>query len=403
MEQLGLNDYFENYLNKKSIFKNKRVLQEKYIPSSISHRKQQISQLASMLAPALKVDRPSNLFLYGKTGTGKTLCTKYIFNELSEVCKTKKIALHLIYVNCKLKKVSNTEYRIIAQFAREVGQEIPATGLPTEEVYNRFLKKINEKKQVVILALDEVDRLVSKLGVGDEILYNLTRLNGELDKAQLSIIGISNDLRFMERLDPRVKSSLSEEEIIFPPYNALQIKEILKERAKLAFNSNTISEGVLEKCAAYAAREHGDARRALDLLRVAGEIAERSERHLVTPDDIDKAEEKIERSRILEIARTQPIQSQITLYSIILLSEDNKDGIATGEVFEKYKGICKQCKLPVLTQRRVSDLISELDMLGIIHGRVISKGRYGRTREIYSNIPTSLLEKVKEVLEKEIV
>jgi cell division control protein 6 len=255
----------------------------------------------------------------------------------------------------------------------------------------------------VILALDEVDRLVSKVGVGDEILYNLTRLNGELDKAQLSIIGISNDLRFMERIDPRVKSSLSEEEIIFPPYNALQIKEILQERAKLAFNVNSISEGVLEKCAAYAAREHGDARRALDLLRVAGEIAERAERHLVTPEDIDKAEEKIEKSRILEIASTQPIQSQITLYSIILLSEDSKDGIATGEVFEKYKGICKQCKLPILTQRRVSDLISELDMLGIIHGKVISKGRYGRTREIYSNIPSSLLERVKEVLEKELV
>lgn len=401
MGQLGLNDYFEKYLNKESIFKNKKVLQEKYIPSSISHRKNQISQLASILAPALKVDRPSNLFLYGKTGTGKTLCTKYIFQELNQVSESKDIPLQLIYVNCKLKKIANTEYRVIAQFAREAGQEVPATGLPTDEVYNLFLDKINEKEQVVILALDEIDRLVSK--IGDEILYNLTRLNGELDKAQLSVIGISNDVRFMEKLDPRVKSSLSEEEIIFPPYNALQIKEILLERTKSAFHEGSVGEGVLEKCAAYAAREHGDARRALDLLRVAGEIAERGEDTKISPEHIDKAEEKIEKSRVLEIAKTQPIQSQITLYSILLLNDEKDEKIETGEVYGKYKGICKSCNLPVLTQRRVSDLISELDMLGIINGKVVSKGRYGRTREIYVNISDSVLEKVKQVLEKELV
>lgn len=401
MSQIGLNSYFEKFLNQKSIFKNKKVLQEKYIPTTISYRKTQISQLASILAPSLKTDRPSNIFLYGKTGTGKTLCTKYLFNELKTTAKEKNIPLQLIYVNCKLKKIANTEYRVIAQFAREVGQEVPATGLPTDEVYNLFLKKINEKEQVVILALDEIDRLVSK--IGDEILYNLTRLNSEMDKAQLSIIGISNDVRFIEKLDPRVKSSLSEEEIIFPPYNAIQIKEILQHRAIEAFNEGAIDEGVLAKCAAYAAREHGDARRALDLLRVAAEIADREEKTQVTPEYIDNAEEKIEKSRVLEIAKTQPIQSQVTFYSILLLCENRTDCIETGEVYEKYKGICKQCKLPILTQRRVSDLISELDMLGMINGKVISKGRYGRTREIYVSIPDSLIEKGKEILEKELL
>lgn len=401
MTQIGLNDYFEKFLNQESIFKNKKVLQEKYIPTTISHRKSQINQLASILAPSLKIDRPSNLFLYGKTGTGKTLCTKYLFNELRRMAEEKNIPLQLVYVNCKLKKIANTEYRVIAQFAREVGQEIPATGLPTDEVYNLFLKKINEKEQVVILALDEIDRLVSK--IGDEILYNLTRLNSELDNAQLSIIGISNDVRFIEKLDPRVKSSLSEEEIIFPPYNAIQIKEILEYRAEEAFNEGSVAEGVIAKCAAYAAREHGDARRALDLLRVAAEIADREEKTEVTPEYIDNAEEKIEKSRVLEIAKTQPIQSQITFYSILLLSENRNECIETGEVYEKYKEICKQCKLPILTQRRVSDLISELDMLGMINGKVVSKGRYGRTREIYVTIPESLLEKAKESLEKELL
>ncbi|MEM4714431.1 MAG: ORC1-type DNA replication protein [Candidatus Nanoarchaeia archaeon] len=397
--QLGLTDFFEKFLQKEPLIINKKVLQSNYVPDIVPHRQQQIELIASILAVALKGEKPSNIFIFGKPGVGKTLCTQYVLKNLEAMALAKNIPLKTIYINCKLKKIADTEYRIATELARAMGIELPITGLPTDEVYNRFLAAVDSKPQIIILALDEVDRLVAR--TGDEILYNLTRINSELKQAQLTLIGISNDIRFMETIDPRVKSSLGEEEIIFPPYNAIELKDILEKRASLAFKPNALGEGVLEKCAAYAAREHGDARRALDLLRVAGEVAERESCNIVLPEHIDKAEERIERDRIMEIITTLPKQSQLVLYSILAINNGKK--METGEVYEKYKDLCIQsgAQSP-LTQRRVSDLIGELDMLGIINAKVISKGRYGRTREIYVSIQNELIEKIKEKLQEEL-
>ncbi|MBT3582801.1 ORC1-type DNA replication protein [Candidatus Woesearchaeota archaeon] len=397
-----LNDFFEEFLDKESLFIDKIVLQVKYLPDIILHRTNQMKQLASILAPALKNDKPSNLFIYGKTGTGKTLCMKHTISKMNEISKKRNIPLRIIYLNCKMKKVADTEYRIIAQLAREIGEEVPMTGLPTDEVYNIFINKLESKKQTIIIILDEIDQIVKKSG--DEILYTLTRINSELNNAQLTFVGISNDVRFMENIDPRVKSSLGEEELIFPPYNALELKDILERRSALAFKDKVIENGVLQKCAAYAAREHGDARRALDLLRVAGEVAERENCTIVEPKHIDMAEDKIEKSRVLEIIQTQPKQSQIVMYSILHVLDEKKSGefAETGEVFENYKEVCKRTGNNILTQRRISDLISELDMLGIINAKLISKGRYGRTREIYMTIPMDILEKIRATLESEL-
>src|SRR3989344_1440096 len=273
MAQKGLGGFFESYLEKSPLFIDKEVLQSSYTPDTIPHRHEQIEQIASILAPCLRAEKPSNLFLYGKTGSGKTLSVKYVKDQLLETSKKKEIPLVIAYINCKLKRVADTEYRLVAQLAREVGCQVPPTGLPTDEVYRIFINMIDKEKKILILILDEIDHLVKK--ADDEILYNLSRLNTELKNVNISIVGISNDLIFRDNLDPRVKSSLSEEEIHFPPYNALQLQEILKQRAQMAFREGVISEGVIEKCAAYAAKEHGDARRALELLRVSGELAER--------------------------------------------------------------------------------------------------------------------------------
>ncbi len=394
----NLMKFFKDFLAKESLFKNKEVLQIKYIPDSIIHRSKQIENLASILAPALRREKPSNLFCYGKTGSGKTLCTIHTLNKLQTIAKEKQISLKTAYLNCKLKKIADTEYRVVAQLAGAIGTEVPITGLPTGEVYNIFLKKLDEKKQIIIIVLDEIDQLVNK--IGDGVLYTLTRINPELKNAQVTLVGISNDVRFIENVDPRVKSSLGEEEIIFPPYNALELREILQSRAKLAFREGVITEGVLEKCSAYAALEHGDARRAIELLRVAGEIAEREHSLRIEEKHIDIAEAKIERLRILEIIETQPKQSQLVMCAILLILENKEGRIETGEVFEKYTELCKKQGTNILTQRRVSDLISELDTLGLINAKVISKGRYGRTREIYLTISKDILDKVKETLKK---
>ena len=410
-ETNDLDKIFESF-DKNQIFKNKSILQNNYQPTEIPYREEQIKQIASILAPILRGEKPSNLFLYGKTGTGKTLSAQYVKEGLlKRADKTNGFNLKIEYLNCKLKKISDTEYRILAELVRKLGGRVPDTGLPTESVYKKFLELIDAEKQIVILILDEIDQTIKK--ISDGFLYNLTRLNSELSKSQICIVGISNDLTFLDGLDPRVRSSLSEEEIVFPPYNATQLKEILKNRAVGVFKENVLYGGVIEKCAAFAAREHGDARRALDLLRIAGELAERDGSKRVLLKHIDEANGKIERDKILDVVRTEPKQFQLVLHSIIHLSKKGKnpqkslrqdkenlgkEPIFTGDVYNYYADLCRKYKLEVLTQRRVSDIIQEFDMLGIINVKVISKGRGGRMREIKLAISDGITEKVKEII-----
>ncbi len=395
--EMSINQFFENYLQKESFFLDKDVLLSSYYPHEIKYREEQIQEAANILAPVLRMQKPSNLFIYGKTGTGKTLSVKHILKSVEELAQKNGLPIKPIYLNCKLKRVADTEYRLIAQLIKEFGDEVPATGLPTDEVYSIFYAKLDSQKMTVLLVLDEIDQLTKKMG--DDILYNLTRINSELKQSQICLIGISNNLVFAENLDPRVKSSLSEEEIIFPPYNALQIQDILRLRAQKAFRENTIEPGVIEKCAAYAAREHGDVRRAIDLLRVAGELAERSGSLTIKIEHLDEAEKKVESERILTSIITQPKQFQTVLYSI-LFHCPAKRSFFTGEIYNTYLTFCTKEKFNVLTQRRISDILAELDMFGIINAKIISKGRYGRTREIVVPLEDGLISKIKEVLEK---
>ncbi|MBM3200626.1 AAA family ATPase [Candidatus Woesearchaeota archaeon] len=395
-----LNDFFESYLKKDPLFTDKKTLQSSYTPEKIIHREKQIQEIAQILAPSLRQEKPSNLFIYGKTGTGKTCVVKYVTQQMEDVAKRNDLQLKIIYLNCKSQKVADTEYRVIAQLIRELGEEIPTTGLPTKDVYDFFIKLLEERKILLILILDEIDHLVKK--IEDGILYTLTRMNVELKTSEVSIIGISNDLQFTSYLDARVKSSLAEEEITFPPYDAVQLKKILEERSRISFKNGVLEEGLIEKCAAYAAREHGDARRALELLRVAGELAEREGKNKVTMEHLDLAQEKIDKDRMLEAVRINPKHFQITLHSILHLKQNtnNSTGIFTGDVYEVYKESSRKCGLPPLTQRRVSDIIAEMDMLGMIQTKVISKGRYGRSREIRVDLPQPTIEEMNQILKQ---
>jgi cell division control protein 6 len=398
MEEKGINNFFETYLKKDSLFLEKGILQSAYTPDDLPHRDEQIKQIANVLAPALRMERPSNMFIYGKPGTGKTASVHHTTKNLQEVAEKNNIKIKFVYINCKLSKIADTEYRLIAQLAREFGKEIPVTGLPTGEVYSAFYTAIDKDKKIIILILDEIDQLISR--TSDEILYNLTRVNSELKNAQISIIGISNDLMFIDHIDPRVKSSLSEEELVFPPYNALQLQDILKHRIKKAFKEGVVEQGVIEKCAAYAAKDHGDARRALELMRVAGELAERNNETNIALKHLDLAEDKIEKDRVIDIITTQPQQFKATLYSAMLINKNHS--IATGDIYEVYLDLCSKTGIRPLTQRRISDIIAEYDMLGIINAKVISKGRYGRAREINISIPQAIESKVKDMLCKDL-
>jgi len=292
--QDSLKDIFDNYVKEKSIFNKKDTLSIRFAPDNIPHRNKQLKQIALIIAPVLRNQKPSNIFIYGKTGTGKTLVVSNVINNLLKSAEGGDAKLKIIYVNCKMKKSTDTEYRLLANLLSYFGETVPYTGLPTNELYTKFYKHLDSVSQNIIVVLDEVDSLIRK--IGDDILYNLTRVNQDLDKSHLTIIGISNNISFIDTLDPRVRSSLSEEEIIFPPYNASELRDILTERAGDAFNIGAVPTGVVAKCAALAAQEHGDARKALDLLRVAGEIAERNGSSLVDEKHVDMAEYEKTRS-----------------------------------------------------------------------------------------------------------
>ena len=389
---------FEKYLTSESIFVNREVLRHSYRPVDLPHRQPQIDQVASILAPAIRDETPSNILIYGKTGTGKTASVRYVGGELIDTCTQVGLACFVIHLNCE---VIDTQYRVLAQIANSLEDSdsypsdrprniIPMTGWPTDQVYMELVNLIDSLGGVHVIVLDEIDKLVKKSG--DETLYNLTRINSDLKNAKVSMIGISNDLRFTHYLDPRVLSSLSEEELVFPPYDAPQLCDILKQRADIAFDTDVLDEPVIPLCAALAAQEHGDARRALDLLRVSGELADRKGEKKVGEEHVRKAQQKIETDSLIECISTLPTQSKAVLCAMVKLSESSKQVFTTGEVAQVYREVAKLMDLDVLTHRRITDLISELSMLGIISTRIVSRGRYGRTKEMWFATSTKRIQ-----------
>ncbi len=387
---------FQPYIGNRPIFKIDRdILRPSFVPDKLPHREEQVGELAQILATALRGERPSNILIYGQTGTGKTAVVKYIENEFKKTDGGRTV--HYMYMNCQ---IVDTPYGVLQTVANRLvenlSQRVPFTGLSTDRVYQMLVEKLDEERRIVILVLDEIDKIVTKNG--DDILYQLLKINEDLTKAKVSIIGISNDLKFTEWLDPRVRSRLSDEKLVFPPYNAQELFDILSQRAARAFGDGAAGVPVLSLIAAMAAQEHGDARRALDLLRVAAEIAERAGEDRLTEKHVQRAKNKIELDTVIEAIKALPAQSKIVLLSIICNGEAGADRMTTGDVYGTYKELCRKTGAPVLTQRRVTDLISELDMLGLVHARVKSYGRGGRTKEVQSAMP--FLE-IKRVLEKD--
>ena len=381
-----LDDVFEKFVNSAKLFKDREVLRHDYLPEKLPHREDQIRLLGVTVAPVLKDERCSNIFIYGNTGTGKTAVTKYVLSHLEAKAKEYSTPLKFSYVNCRM---TGSEYRVFANLSQSVGITVPFTGLSVGEVFDRFRTGLDASRTIFIVVLDEVDALIKNRG--DGLLYELTRINETLNKSKVSIIGISNDLRLKEFLDPRVFSSLSEEELVFRPYDASELHNILLERSKLSFHEGSLTEAALNICAALAAAEHGDARRALDLLRVAGEVAERQGAKTITEEHVREAEKHIEHNRVVEALKNLTLHSKLVLLSVYRLS---KSSATTGEIYDVYNELCGELGTGVLTQRRLGTLVNELDAMGILNAKVVSMGRYGRTKKIRLEISRTLIRDV---------
>jgi cell division control protein 6 len=384
-----LDDVFENFVNNAKIFRDREVLRHDYLPDRLPHREEQIKQLGQTLAPALKGARSSNVLIYGKTGTGKTAVTKYVLSHLEFKAKEFNAPVKFCYVNCRM---AGSEYRVFASLCQRMGVNVPFTGLSVGEVFDRFRAGVDCSRVVFMVVLDEADALIKSRG--DGLLYELTRINEGLSRSKVSLIGISNDLRLKEFLDPRVLSSLSEEEIVFRPYDASELRNILLERTKEAFCDNSLSDGALSLCAALAAAEHGDARRALDLLRVAGEVAERKGVTVVVEEHVREAEKNIEHNRVIEALQHLTLHSKLVVLSVHHLGKANLNGAITGEISEVYNELSGELGVAPLTQRRLSTLVNELDAMGLVNAKVISMGRYGRTKKIRLDVARTIIRDV---------
>lgn len=393
---------FQKEFTRDTIFLNRNMVTPHYTPQELPFREAFIEEISGMLSKTLKGQKADNLFIYGKTGTGKTSVTKHVMQQLLEFAASKNIQVTGNYVNCRN---HNSKYRILIKIVKDLYPEENFLGFSAAFVYEKMLDYARKGKQVVIV-LDEIDKVKDL----DDLIYGLTRSNDELEKGSISIIGISNNLMFKERLDPRTKSSLCEHEMIFPPYNAQELVKILEKRVKIAFKPQTVDSSAINLASAIAAQESGDARTAVMLLLRAGEIADRKDLEKVTDEEVKKAKKHVETDIIFSLISTLPEQQQLVLYAIAALSlnkkplqkitgETEKGVLFSGEIYDEYLRIAKKFKETTISSRWYRQYINELEMHGLIISTNSGRGIRGQTRLIKLGFDAT---KIKNLIEKEL-
>lgn len=359
-----------------TLFEDVSVLSPHYIPSTLLFREDHIKEIAAILSPALDGKKPRNLFIYGKTGSGKTCVAKRVMEQFGG-----NNTAPVVYINCR---IYNSRYRILQKLLKQFVPELEKSGFGLPFLYEKLVEVANCHRQLIAI-LDEID-MVKDL---DDLVYTLTRANDEIKDGGVTIVGISNKLSLKDGLDPRSKSSLYESEMVFPPYTADQLQKILTQRAEKAFVKGVSFQSAVNLVAAITAQENGDARYALKLLYKAAEQADQRNAYEISDDDVEAARRKVEFDLMAETVATLPENHQIVLYAIASLSSAGSryarlggvDGTSlfSGEVYDEYERVCRALKKKPRSARWYREYLSDLEMLGLIITMPSSSGIRGHT------------------------
>jgi len=363
------------------IYRDRDALREDYQPDELVGRDEELHTYQAALQPVINGEQPNNIFLYGKTGVGKTAATKNLLNHLREDAKRyDDIDLTVVFLNCDgLTSSYQIATRLVNRFRSESDQ-ISTTGYPLGSVYEMLWEELDECGGSVLIVLDEIDHVTD-----DSILYQLprARANGKLEDAKIGLIGISNDFSFRDGLSPKVKSSLCEQEIHFPAYNATNLRAILRQRADVAFHDDVLSEEVIPLCAAYGAKDAGDARQSIDLLMKAGDLARDEDTERVMEEHVKRGRRALERGRIKEGINGLTEHGHLVLYALLTLEQEGKTPIRSRDIRPRYTRFTELANRDPLVPRRMRDHLSELAMLGIVSVTERNEGRRGGTYREY--------------------
>ena len=359
------------------IFANKDLLKIGHVPEAdrIVGRDEEISKLAQRLNGAVHGHSPENVMIYGKTGTGKSLVSRHVSQRAQNAAQT-GITIGTAYVDCA---EDNTETQSISSLAAKLNDEsttgisIPHTGLSTSKYYKLLWQTLDAQFDSAIVILDEIDLMND-----DSILMKLSRAEeaGKIE-CSIGIIAISNKIQYVDALNERVKSSFQHKELFFQPYDATQLRNIMSNRED-AFIEGVLSSDVIPLAAAFAAQEHGDARKAIDILRHAGEVANEVDATEVMEDHVRQAQQHAEKDRFRELINGAPNQAKAGLLALTELTlTTNDNAFLTSRVYDQYQSVCKSLDMNVLSVRRFRDIMKEQAFLGVVETEKINKGRTG--------------------------
>jgi cell division control protein 6 len=363
------------------VFADATPLDDSYEPEDIRERDDELEKYQRALQPIIDNRPTSNIFLYGKTGTGKTVATKFMLSHLeSDAATYDDVELSTIWVSCEN---LSSSYQVAVALVNELrlGQgkdRISTTGYSQQRVFDLLYDELDSLGGTVVIVLDEIDNI----GQSDDILYGLPRArsNDYVDNVRPVIVGISNDFQFRENLSPKVKDTLAEKEILFPPYDANQLRSILNPRADKAFHDDVLEDDVVPLCAAFAAQDTGSARQAIRLLREAGEIAQAEESDAVTGDFVRDAQDELEKNQLYQGMQELTTQGHAVLCALAYHQALDEVPVRSRDLYDRYIKICDRLDADSVSERRVRDHLSDMNMLGLIsvyeRNEGLSAGRY---------------------------